>query len=201
MWKELEVPFFNTFIKLSVSDVGEIRVGDRTKMASDNGAGYKTIIITRGRGVDRKQKRYYVHRLVASCYIGDVSGKDINHKNFNRADNRLVNLEIVTRTENILHSLTRRKFINSYEQYTEVLYLHFIKNVPIKEICSILSVPRHFVSSVVLGRRSHYKNRYLSEGNKYNITKFRTMSKVPNSLKNPNRCKITGRIINKVFNP
>lgn len=47
-----------------------------------------------------RSKHYAVHRLVAAAFIGDCEGYDINHKNEIKTDNRLENLEIVTRREN-----------------------------------------------------------------------------------------------------
>lgn len=49
-------------------------------------------------------KDYYIHRLVAELFIGIPIGKEVNHKNSDRTDNRLVNIEVVTRAENIQHS-------------------------------------------------------------------------------------------------
>lgn len=53
------------------------------------------------------EKRNYtarVHRIVAEAFIGDIDGKEINHKNGNGADNRVENLEIVTTKENAIHA-------------------------------------------------------------------------------------------------
>ena len=54
--------------------------------------------------VSIQRKDYYVHRLVAYEFIGDIKGKEVNHKNSKKNDNRLCNLEIVTRSENVQHS-------------------------------------------------------------------------------------------------
>ena len=45
-----------------------------------------------------------MHRLVAEAFIGDPTGLDVNHKNGIKDDNRLENLEIVTRAENMRHA-------------------------------------------------------------------------------------------------
>jgi hypothetical protein len=45
-----------------------------------------------------------VNRLVAETWIGDVDGMHVNHKNGDRLDNRVENLEIVTASENVVHS-------------------------------------------------------------------------------------------------
>lgn len=46
----------------------------------------------------------YVHRLVADTFVGRVDGKTVNHKNFNRIDNSIINLEVVTQKQNIAHA-------------------------------------------------------------------------------------------------
>ena len=46
-------------------------------------------------GTDRGN-RYKIHRLLAGCFIGDIENKEVHHKNQNRSDNRLENLEILT---------------------------------------------------------------------------------------------------------
>jgi hypothetical protein len=55
-----------------------------------------------------KPKTLYVHRLVAETYLEKPSNKhtQVNHKNFNKGDNRIDNLEWVTREQNQNH-LTR----------------------------------------------------------------------------------------------
>lgn len=50
-------------------------------------------------------KSWTVHKFVALTFLGDIpEGMEINHKNGNKVDNSLDNLEYVTRSENILHS-------------------------------------------------------------------------------------------------
>jgi len=51
-------------------------------------------------------KTFKVHRLVMACFIGP-SDLLVNHKNFIKADNRLLNLEYVTHQENFDHSRER----------------------------------------------------------------------------------------------
>lgn len=55
---------------------------------------------------DGKSKTHRVHRLVASAFLGPIpDGKEVNHRNGDKADNRAENLEVVTRSENIRHSI------------------------------------------------------------------------------------------------
>jgi hypothetical protein len=53
--------------------------------------------------VDRKHKRCTVHRLVAAAFLGP-DPRFVNHKDLNRANPRLGNLEYLTRRENIEHA-------------------------------------------------------------------------------------------------
>lgn len=53
-------------------------------------------------------KNVSMHRLVAQTFLG-LSDLEVNHKNKNRNDNRLCNLEYCTRGENVRHSQNGRK--------------------------------------------------------------------------------------------
>ena len=92
-----------------VSNLGNFK----SKTHIVRGAGYavagkplKTTIAKNGYSViNIHGKTEYAHRLVAKTFIGEIpAGMDINHKNGDRQDNRVANIEIVTRAENILHS-------------------------------------------------------------------------------------------------
>lgn len=52
-------------------------------------------------------KQHYVHRLVATAFIPNPLNKEmVNHKSGNKLDNRLNNLEWVTRSENQIHAFS-----------------------------------------------------------------------------------------------
>jgi len=63
--------------------------------------GYSKVVLT------KENKRYYftVHRLVAMTFIPNPDKKpQVNHKNGNRKDNNVKNLEWATAKENVYHS-------------------------------------------------------------------------------------------------
>lgn len=65
--------------------------------------GYKMVSLSK----DGKGKNVYVHRAVIEAFTGKeiVKGLVVNHKNGNRGDNRLENLEVVSASENTKHTI------------------------------------------------------------------------------------------------
>lgn len=63
--------------------------------------GYQCVSFSSG----GKRLNKYVHRVVLETWLGLNDGLDCNHKNGNKADNRLENLEWATRSQNMLHSV------------------------------------------------------------------------------------------------
>lgn len=80
--------------------------------------GYLRVALT---GTDGKQKRLYVHRLVASAFIGFSEFKQVNHIDFNRKNNIVTNLEWVTCKENISHSVINGRNAFGERIHTSVL--------------------------------------------------------------------------------
>lgn len=67
--------------------------------------GYQSVILYD----NNRYKRLYIHRLVALAYLDNPLNKEeVNHINGNKSDNRIENLEWVTKSENNLHSWRTR---------------------------------------------------------------------------------------------
>lgn len=65
-----------------------------------NGYGYPTVSLF----INKKDKQFCVHRLVAQTYILNPENKtDVNHIDGNKLNNNIKNLEWSTRSENTLH--------------------------------------------------------------------------------------------------
>ena len=84
-----------------VSDHGRVMSkfrGERILKPSINNAGYLKIHLGRHNSLD-------IHRLVAKEFLPNHGDKrDVNHKNGNKLDNRVENLEWVSHSDNIKHS-------------------------------------------------------------------------------------------------
>lgn len=67
--------------------------------------GYKEVNIF----VDKKGRSRYVHRLVVAAFMGRIpSGLCVNHKDGDKANNNLNNLEIVTHSQNMIHAFENK---------------------------------------------------------------------------------------------
>lgn len=81
----------------------------------------KTIVANKGYVVLQVRmggmaKRFSVHRLVAKHFIGDIEGRQINHKDFNKANNYFENLEIVSGAENMRHFHSSGRAKDTYKK-------------------------------------------------------------------------------------
>ena len=96
--------------RYDVSNLGRIKriiggqgtYANRVLKQSKNGVGYLQLKLSK----ENTNKHYYVHRLVATAFIGPCpEGKQVNHKDGDKTNNRPENLEYVTPHNNILHSI------------------------------------------------------------------------------------------------
>ena len=109
--------------------------------------GYLNVTLT----INNKPKQYLVHRLVALEFIQNTNNyKEINHKNEDKTDNRVENLEWCDRSYNINYGNRLIKFANSISksviQYT-------LDGVFVREWKSIAEI----------GREKGYDTSYISK--------------------------------------
>lgn len=84
-----------------INKLGQIRnkKGKILKPAINSG-GYEVVTLRK----NNKRKQFYIHRLVAETFIPNPNHyKEINHKNENKTDNRVNNLEWCNRKYNSIY--------------------------------------------------------------------------------------------------
>lgn len=87
----------------AVSDQGRVkkRTTDKVLVATDDSRGYPSVTVLDDSGQHTKR----VHRMVAETFIPNVDGKTtVNHKDGNKRNNHISNLEWNTMSENIQHA-------------------------------------------------------------------------------------------------
>lgn len=86
--------------RYQVSNRGDVRSADRILKTSQDRKGYLRVKLYGDQG----HKTIKVHRIVAEAFIPNPEGKEqINHKNGDKTDNRVENLEWATQSENQRH--------------------------------------------------------------------------------------------------
>lgn len=102
------IPGYSNYSVSSNGDVVNVR---GMVLRSHDSNGYRRISLMNDKG---KRTGVDIHRLVISAWIGPIpKGMWINHKNGDKADNRVENLEITTPSENHRHAFKVLKRVAS----------------------------------------------------------------------------------------
>lgn len=90
------------------------------KKLSKDTRGYLRLVI--------KGKTYKIHRLVAYYFISkEIENQTINHKDFNKQNNSIENLEIISVSENVMHYIENTVKKKSSSKYIGVGFHSGIK--------------------------------------------------------------------------
>lgn len=96
MWKT--IPVDNNYEASDAGDIREIKTKQLVSQWFDKD-GYLLVKLS--------NKLYRAHRIIAQTFISNPKNLPVvNHKNFNKSDNHIENLEWVTYQENTAHSFT-----------------------------------------------------------------------------------------------
>lgn len=97
----------------------------RILSAISHGNGYLYVTLVK----NKKRKNKYIHRLVAENFLENINNKPcVNHKDFDRANNDVNNLEWVTYSENIRWSAKNGNFNKPKNNHkTNKLYGKYIR--------------------------------------------------------------------------
>lgn len=100
---------------------------------------------------DNKRYKYRVSRLVASTFLGNVDGKEVNHLDFNRFNNHVSNLEICTKSENMQHALKHGRHGAAKLSPSMVMSIRkmYDNRTPQKVIANLLGVNCKTISRIV----------------------------------------------------
>lgn len=116
------------------------------------------------------KKRYFVHRLVAQTYIPNPENKlQVNHKDGNKYNNDVDNLEWVTNLENKEHAIKNNLYVYgdkcSYAKLNSKEVLKILKLLEenkynLTEIAKIFNVHRATISDIKFNKTWKQLKRY-----------------------------------------
>ncbi len=118
------------------------------------GNGYEMVMLYK---TGEKPRKFLVHRLVAMTYISNPNNlREVNHKNGNRLDNRIKNLEWISSKENKIHAI-KLGLYRSHEKLTPKQVRAIRRDYATgkffqREIANKYGTSQHQVSWIVRGK-------------------------------------------------
>lgn len=110
-WKEVE-----GYPNYMVSDTGQVfnRTRNYLLKCADDGHGYKAVALCQS----GSRKTKLIHRLVCEAFLGPIpEGYEVNHKDEDKGNNRLDNLELLTHKENMRYGTRTQRATQTNRQW------------------------------------------------------------------------------------
>lgn len=145
IWKDV-LGYEGLYMVSSIGRIKSVKTGLIMKHWN-NGNGYKRIKLCK----NGRHKLEYIHRLVVEAFIGAIpGGLVVNHKDEDRINNTIDNLEICTGQYNTEYSQAKH-YIATHEsgEVVEVFNL--------RKFCRERSLKSSAMTGVARGKRSHHK--------------------------------------------
>lgn len=157
-WKKVKgYPYkVSSYGKVKRTKSGPGTFSGRILKQNINNSGYLYVNLCK----DGKIKKFMVHRLVACCFIGQCpKNKEVNHKDGDKLNNKIWNLEYLNAKENTRHAirlgLMNNKGENSYnakltkKDVLKIRRLYETGKYTQKEIAKMFSIVFQHVSDIV----------------------------------------------------
>lgn len=135
IWKDC--PLGNDYDKVLTSNLGRVKVKDNNPIYGTlRKNGYYDIKIFNNK--EKKYKSFRVHRLICLTFLENPENKPfVNHKDENRSNNKLENLEWMTNKENVNYSLNLNNRVKENKRSKIVVQIDPKTNKVIREFQSI----------------------------------------------------------------
>lgn len=189
-----EHPYFTGFLVTEEGQVFSKKTGRKLRQ-HENAHGYLTTKVFDPEYCAWKQRR--VHRLVAETYIDNKESKpEINHKDGNKQNNNVSNLEWVTSKENKTHAWRK----GLYKDIGEVHFSSNLSNEQVHEMCRMMQ--EGFRNKEISEYFNLHKDRVseIRSGNKWgHISSLYNTRVVRNKRKSPDTVIKVAELLEKGF--
>ena len=121
-----------------------------------NNSGYQHVCLC---NADKKRKNYLVHRLVWETFVSPIpEGLQINHKDENKCNNSLENLEVMTPKQNMNYGT--RNIRAGLSKSKPIAQIDIATSEILKEYPSITSAIKEYGMSIAYALKGRTKKAY-----------------------------------------